>query len=57
MTSAPQAPTRNVLYLLASSREGGNSEQLARRAAEALPPNTRRDWLVRPLADPERSAA
>ncbi|AGC42413.1 NAD(P)H dehydrogenase (quinone) [Myxococcus stipitatus DSM 14675] len=36
---------RNVLFLLASSREGGNAEQLARKAAEALPPGTVTDWL------------
>jgi multimeric flavodoxin WrbA len=37
--------SRNVLFLLASSREGGNAEQLARRAAEALPPGTAVEWL------------
>lgn len=36
---------RKVLFLLASAREGGNAEQLARRAAEALPPGTAADWL------------
>ncbi|WP_338870485.1 flavodoxin family protein [Myxococcus stipitatus] len=39
------APSRNVLFLLSSSREGGNAEQLARKAAEALPPGTVTDWL------------
>ncbi|MCP3103097.1 NAD(P)H-dependent oxidoreductase [Myxococcus sp. K15C18031901] len=44
MTSSPVVP-RTVLFLLASSREGGNAELLARRAAEALPPNTVAKWL------------
>jgi multimeric flavodoxin WrbA len=37
--------SRKVLFLLASSREGGNAELLARRAAESLPPGTPVDWL------------
>ncbi len=37
--------SRNVLFLLASSREGGNAEQLARRASESLPVGTVTEWL------------
>ncbi|WP_163990418.1 flavodoxin family protein [Pyxidicoccus caerfyrddinensis] len=37
--------SRNVLFLLSSSREGGNAEQLARQAALSLPPGTVVDWL------------
>jgi multimeric flavodoxin WrbA len=44
MSSTPSTP-RNLLFLLSSSREGGNAEQLARRAAEALPAGTGVDWL------------
>ncbi|MEV7023508.1 NAD(P)H-dependent oxidoreductase [Kitasatospora sp. NPDC093558] len=37
---------RNFLFLVASSREDGNSEQLARLAAEAsLPPGAEQRWL------------
>ncbi|MFI6447522.1 flavodoxin family protein [Kitasatospora sp. NPDC050543] len=36
---------RSFLFLLASSREGGNTETLARRAAEQLPPGTEQRWL------------
>jgi multimeric flavodoxin WrbA len=36
---------QRLLFLLTSTREEGNSEQLARRAAEALPPGTQTDWL------------
>jgi NAD(P)H-dependent FMN reductase len=45
MTSSIDTSTRSLLFLLTSARAEGNSEQLARRAAEALPPNTRTDWL------------
>jgi multimeric flavodoxin WrbA len=38
-------PSRNILFLLASSREGGNAEQLARRAADVLAPDVVADWL------------
>ncbi|MFP2928037.1 flavodoxin family protein [Pyxidicoccus sp. 3LG] len=37
--------SRNLLFLLSSTREGGNSEQLARRAAEVLAPDIVADWL------------
>jgi NAD(P)H-dependent FMN reductase len=36
---------RNFLFLIASAREGGNSEILARRAAETLPENSSQTWL------------
>lgn len=36
---------RRFLFLLASTRREGNSEQLARRAAENLPPGTEATWL------------
>ncbi|MFH7337361.1 flavodoxin family protein [Streptomyces sp. KHY 26] len=36
---------RSFLFLLASARPGGNSEQLARLAAEQLPAATERRWL------------
>ncbi|XXF79090.1 NAD(P)H-dependent oxidoreductase [Myxococcaceae bacterium GXIMD 01537] len=45
MTSQPPPPERGFLFLLASSRDGGNAELLARRAAEALPPTARVEWL------------
>jgi multimeric flavodoxin WrbA len=45
MTSTVTAPPRSLLFLLASTREEGNSELLARRAAEALPPGTHAHWL------------
>lgn len=45
MTSAVTAPPRSLLFLLASTREGGNTELLARRAAEALPAGTPTHWL------------
>ena len=44
MSTTPQ-PARNVLFLLSSSREGGNAEQLARHAARALPADTGMEWL------------
>ncbi|MBI3130138.1 MAG: NAD(P)H-dependent oxidoreductase [Acidobacteria bacterium] len=36
---------RHFLFLLASTRRDGNSEQLARRAAAHLPPGTEATWL------------
>ncbi|WP_164008165.1 flavodoxin family protein [Pyxidicoccus trucidator] len=44
MSSTPST-SRSVLFLLSSSRVGGNAEQLARRAAEALPSGTAVEWL------------
>lgn len=43
--SLSAAKPRNVLFLLSSARENGNAEQLARKAAESLPPGTLTDWL------------
>lgn len=37
--------TRSFLFLLASTRRDGNSEQLARRAAEHLPPQATATWM------------
>ncbi|MFE6933803.1 flavodoxin family protein [Streptomyces sp. NPDC057699] len=37
--------TRNFLFLLGSSRTGGNTETLARLAAEQLPAGTEQQWL------------
>lgn len=37
--------TRSFLFLLGSSRTGGNTEALARLAAEQLPAGTRQRWL------------
>ncbi|MFI7011650.1 flavodoxin family protein [Streptomyces sp. NPDC050145] len=36
---------RNFLFVLGSSRSGGNSEILARKAAEQLPPSTGQTWI------------
>ena len=36
---------RSVLFLLASARESGNAELLARHAAAALPADVRQQWL------------
>jgi hypothetical protein len=36
---------RDVLFLLCSAREGGNSELPARRAAASLPPEVKQRWL------------
>jgi multimeric flavodoxin WrbA len=36
---------RSFLFLLASARPGGNTELLARRAAEQLPPGVGQRWL------------
>lgn len=43
--STPVMRERRILFLLASSRTGGNSEWLARRAAESLPDNDEVRWL------------
>lgn len=37
--------TRKFLFVLGSSRPGGNTETLARRAAEQLPADTEQRWL------------
>ena len=37
--------TRTFLFLLGSSRTDGNTEELARLAAEQLPPETEQRWL------------
>ncbi|MEV6017925.1 NAD(P)H-dependent oxidoreductase [Streptomyces sp. NPDC051997] len=37
--------TRRFLFVLGSSRPGGNTETLARRAAEQLPADTEQRWL------------
>lgn len=37
--------TRSFLFLLGSARLDGNTEQLARAAAEQLPPDTAQQWL------------
>jgi multimeric flavodoxin WrbA len=45
---------RRFLFLLASARTGGNTETLARHAAERLPPGVERRWLrLRDLPLPE----
>jgi multimeric flavodoxin WrbA len=36
---------RDFLFILGSARTGGNTEHLARRAAESLPENTGQTWL------------
>lgn len=44
---------RHFVFLLASARRGGNTEQLARIAAESLPPNVKQQWVfLRDLALP-----
>ncbi|MGI5251860.1 flavodoxin family protein [Actinacidiphila glaucinigra] len=50
---------RSFLFLVGSSRADGNTETLARRAAEQLPPTTDRRWLrlgdlARPLFEDRR---
>ncbi|MFE4214549.1 flavodoxin family protein [Streptomyces sp. NPDC056844] len=46
--------TRNFLFLLGSSRTGGNTETLARLAAEQLPAGTEQRWLdLRELTLPD----
>jgi multimeric flavodoxin WrbA len=53
--------TRRFLFLLASTRPGGNSEALARRAALALGPGVEQRWLrltdhpLPPFADTRHS--
>ncbi|KND31188.1 flavodoxin family protein [Streptomyces acidiscabies] len=45
---------RRFLFLLGSSRQGGNTELLARRAAEQLPEGVEQEWVRlvdRPLPD------
>ncbi|HEX4936302.1 MAG TPA: NAD(P)H-dependent oxidoreductase [Gemmatimonadaceae bacterium] len=44
MHSASTEP-RRVLFLLASARRGGNTEQLARAAAASLPATAEQRWL------------
>jgi multimeric flavodoxin WrbA len=46
MSDAPAStsPSR-FLFLLSSGRPGGNAEQLARRAAAALPEGTAQEWV------------
>lgn len=41
----PPSTERRFLFVLGSARQGGNSEELARRAAAALPARVRQDWL------------
>ncbi len=36
----------NMTFLVASARANGNSEQLARRAAEVLPESVRQHWIA-----------
>ena len=53
-TNTSSSPTRRFLFLLASSRENGNTEQLARLAAQSLPDEVRQVWLrLTDLAMPE----
>ncbi|HKE18443.1 MAG TPA: NAD(P)H-dependent oxidoreductase [Kofleriaceae bacterium] len=53
--------TRTFVFMLASTREGGNSELLARRAAAALPAGSEERWLrltehaLPPFADTRHS--
>ncbi|WP_199243138.1 flavodoxin family protein [Vitiosangium sp. GDMCC 1.1324] len=44
-TSPLPSTPRRILFLLASARENGNAEQLARRTAEVLSPDTLVDWV------------
>ena len=37
--------TRRFLFVLGSARAEGNSELLARRAAEQLPPDVEQEWI------------
>ncbi|NKI40727.1 flavodoxin family protein [Streptomyces physcomitrii] len=37
--------TRSFLFVLGSTRSGGNTELLAREAAAQLPPGTRQQWI------------
>src|SRR4051794_25169463 len=49
---------RSFLFLLASTRVGGNTEQLARAAAKVIPPEVEQRWIRLtpeawpPFADP-----
>lgn len=53
-TVAPLPTQRRFLFLLASAREQGNTEQLARHAARCLPPGAQQVWLrLTDLAVPE----
>jgi multimeric flavodoxin WrbA len=45
MPAAAPLPARAFLFLLASGRKGGNTEMLARAAAESLPEDTAQTWL------------
>lgn len=45
MSTAHQNHDRSFLFLLGSSRRGGNTEELARRAAQGLPPGAAQRWL------------
>ncbi|MDX3849617.1 flavodoxin family protein [Streptomyces sp. AK02-01A] len=45
MGAAEQDAERKFLFLLASSRGGGNTEELARRAADGLPDGVAQEWL------------
>lgn len=53
--------TRSFLFLIASTRVGGNTEALARRAASSLPPGAEQRWLrlidhpLPPFADTRHS--
>ena len=44
----PQTATRRFLFLLGSTRRVGNSELLARRAAQFLPATTGQQWMFLP---------
>lgn len=52
---------RSFLFVLASTRDGGNTERLARRAAEAIPATDAQTWLrltdypLEPFADTRHS--
>jgi len=58
---AMTAEPRTFVFLLASTRPGGNSEELARRAARALPGRAEQRWLrliehpLPPFADTRHS--
>lgn len=49
MNASPDHSARHFVFILGSSRPGGNAETLARAAAASLPPQTRQTWLS--LAD------
>lgn len=44
----PDAPKRHFLFLLASTRRAGNSELLARHAAEFMSASAEQQWLFLP---------